>query len=224
MRVIVDVPAGAGLTLSLAAEPGDTAVRFDNIRLVPIVPPRRAGCVLFEDFENVDEGWFPFVKGDAGGVTDPRTHLSERHSPYTDAGWNGKLVSDTIEGNWSLKAHEERQGIVYCTVPETLRFLPNHKYEVSFDYQAAYTGDYVFLVGDNEGKKQESLTTTTLEILTTTTLEQARETRRFQATVEPGARTNVWIGVKKITEEGSRKESDLILDNLAVRDLGPAKE
>jgi endo-alpha-N-acetylgalactosaminidase len=214
MRVILDVPAGAALILSLAAEPGDSAVRFDNVRLVPIVPPRREGCVLFEDFEHVDEGWFPFVKGDSGGVTDPRTHLSERHSPYTDAGWNGKLVSDTIEGDWSLKAHEERQGIVYSTVPETLRFLPDRKYEVSFDYQAAYTGDYVFLVGGNEGEKQE--------ILTSTTLEQARETKRFQATVEPGPRTNVWIGVKKITEEGSRREADLILDNLAVRDLGPA--
>ncbi len=36
---------------------------------------------------------------------DNRTHLSEKHEPYTQRGWNGKKVNDVIEGNWSLKTN-----------------------------------------------------------------------------------------------------------------------
>ncbi|WP_244203866.1 hypothetical protein, partial [Streptomyces albovinaceus] len=50
----------------------------------------RTGTVAHEDFEAVDQGWGPFLKGDAGGSTDPRTHISQLNAPYTRSGWNGK--------------------------------------------------------------------------------------------------------------------------------------
>ena len=56
-----------------------------------------------QDFENVAQGIFPFVVGGVEGVEDNRTHLSEKHDPYTQRGWNGKKVDDVIEGNWSSK-------------------------------------------------------------------------------------------------------------------------
>ena len=39
-----------------------------------------------QDFEEVPQGIFPFVVGDVEGVQDNRTHLSEKHEPYTQRG------------------------------------------------------------------------------------------------------------------------------------------
>ena len=64
-------------------------VWFDDVRVVEIQKPDPKGHWFYEDFENVDEGWGPFVYGYQGST---RTHLSEAHAPYTD---------DTIEGQFS---------------------------------------------------------------------------------------------------------------------------
>ena len=53
--------------------------------------------VFKQDFENVGQGIFPFVIGGIEGVEDNRTHLSEKHGPYTQRDWNGKKVDDVIE-------------------------------------------------------------------------------------------------------------------------------
>ncbi len=216
MQVLFDAaPWKSSATISLEIGPGDSAVRFDNVRIIPTVRTVKEGYILFEDFENVDEGWYPFVKGDAGGVTDPTTHLSERHSPYTDAGWNEKLVDDTITGDWSLKSHNERLGVVYHTIPQTVRFVPGYKYEFSFDYQSAYADEYSFLIGAGAVDKRE--------IISTTNFKQSRNTSKFKITVEPGQRSDVWVGVIRNKIEGDRKrETDLIVDNVSVRQIGVA--
>lgn len=214
MRVLFEVPAWRNSAMiALEIEPGQSSVRFDDVRVVPTVRTQREGYDFFEDFENVDEGWYPFVKGDAGGVTDPTTHLSERHSPYTDAGWNEKLIGDTITGDWSLKSHNERLGIVYHTIPQTVRFAKGGKYEFSFDYQCAHDDEYSFLIGAGAIDKRE--------IISTTNFKQARTTKQYKVTVEPGEKTDVWIGVKRNKVEGPRrKEVDLVIDNVSVRDIG----
>ncbi|MCI0499573.1 MAG: endo-alpha-N-acetylgalactosaminidase family protein [Planctomycetales bacterium] len=210
MQVLFDVPAGrTSALLTLAAEPGESPVRFDNVRVVPTVRTQRAGFDFFEDFENVDEGWYPFVKGDAGGVTDPTTHLSERHSPYTDAGWNEKLINDTLEGSWSLKSHNERIGRVYQTIPQTLRFVPGRRCEVSFDYQSAHDGEYTFIIGAGD------------KTLDAIPIKETRTTRRFETVIDPGQQTDVWFGIQRNkTDNEKRREVDFVMDNLAVKDLG----
>ena len=216
MQVLFDVaPWKGSATISLEVAPGDSVVRFDNVRIIATVRTVKEGYILFEDFENVDEGWYPFVKGDAGGVTDPTTHLSERHSPYTDSGWNEKLVDDTITGDWSLKSHNERLGVVYHTIPQTVRFVPRHKYEFSFDYQCAYADEYSFLIGAGAVDKRE--------IISTTNFKQSRNTSKFKITVEPGQRSDVWVGVIRNKIEGpGKRETDLIVDNVSVRELDAA--
>ncbi|MEN8127635.1 MAG: endo-alpha-N-acetylgalactosaminidase family protein [Planctomycetota bacterium] len=215
MQVLFEVPAWKrSATITLAVEPGQSAVRFDNVRVVPTVRTRKAGYGFFEDFENVDEGWFPFVKGDAGGVTDPTTHLSELHAPYTNAGWNNKLVDDTLEGQWSLKSHNERKGMVYQTIPQTVRFEPGRMYEVSFDYQSAHDDEYAIVVGSGGGDDQQ--------IISKTPVKQQRTTKRHTVTITPGDNPNVWIGLERTPAQVDEKriEVDFIMDSFAVRDLG----
>jgi len=219
MRVLFDVPERSGMVrVGLMADPGTSRIRFDNVRVVPTVRCEKEGYDFYQDFENVGEGWFPFVKGTVGGVEDPRTHLSERHEPYTQKGWNGKLIDDVIEGDWSLKAHEERigsentPGMIYRTLSQTLRFEPGKKYEVSFDYQCAYDGEYEFLIGSDEAGWSS--------IVTNIPFAKTDKTERFVVAVEPGEKKSVWVGVQRMMKnDRKRPEADLVVDNLGVREL-----
>lgn len=209
MKVLFDVPDGqstALLALSAAAGPG--TVRLDDVRVVRSARTPPGGHAYAEDFENVDAGWGPFVFGGAGGsATDPRTHIAQRNAPYTQAGWNGKLVDDVIGGRNSLKSHEERPGLVYRTLPQTLRFTPGHSYRVGFRYENGFAGDYRFVTGAGTAE-------------TATALGQARTATAFTQTFTAGA--DAWIGVRKVSAENSHDEADLVLDDLTVDDLGPA--
>jgi len=220
MRTVFDVPAGKGkVTIALKADAGTSMVQFDDIRIQKAAHAVKKGYDFYQDFENVGEGWFPFVKGPLGGVEDPRTHLSELHAPFTNKGWNGRKIDDTLEGLWSLKSHRERspgkkgnKALIYRTIPQTLRFEPGKKYEVSFDYQSCYSGEYDFVVGaDADGK--------TDIILQTLPLEEAHDTKRLTVTIEPKKGQSVWIGVRRIESGAKHKDADLIIDNLGVKTL-----
>ncbi|MCX4782392.1 endo-alpha-N-acetylgalactosaminidase family protein [Streptomyces sp. NBC_01264] len=207
MKVLFDVPAGQSTaTLKLSAASGPGTVYLDDVRVVRSARTPLNGHWFTEDFENVDAGWGPFAFGGAGGsATDPRTHIAQRNAPYTQAGWSGKLVDDVISGQNSLKSHEERQGLVYRTLPQTLRLTPGRSYKVTFSYENGFSGDYQFITGSGSTE-------------TATALNQARTATTFTKTFTAG--TDAWIGVRKVTGEGSHNEADFILDDLAVDDLG----
>ncbi len=111
------------LFLSAACSVQDAVVRFDDVRLVEKPVSKREGYVYFEDFEQVDEGWGPFIPSSPASS---RTHLSQKHGVYTD---------NTIQGDWSLATWKERNGEVYRTSPAMLCFVPGKTYEMSFDYR-----------------------------------------------------------------------------------------
>lgn len=207
MKVLFDVPSGQSTaTLKLSAASGPGTVYLDDVRVVRSARTPLNGHWFTEDFENVDAGWGPFAFGGAGGsATDPRTHIAQRNAPYTQAGWSGKLVDDVIGGQNSLKSHEERQGLVYRTLPQTLRLTPGRSYKVTFSYENGFSGDYQFITGSGSTE-------------TATALNQARTATTFTKTFTAG--TDAWIGVRKVTGEGSHNEADFILDDLAVDDLG----
>ncbi|WP_169853209.1 endo-alpha-N-acetylgalactosaminidase family protein [Anaerohalosphaera lusitana] len=140
LKVLFDVPKGNdGAVISLIAEAGEqsSAAMFDDVRVVQIEKADQNGHYFFEDFENVDEGWGPFVYG----YNRPcNTHLSETHEPYTD---------DTIDGRFSLKTMDERHvGYVVRTLPSTLKLEPQSWYTVSFDYIADNADQYKFVVDE----------------------------------------------------------------------------
>lgn len=219
MRTVFDVPAGKDkVTLALKVDAGDSRVMFDNIRVQKTVRSEKEGYDYYQNFEHLDEGWFPFVKGPAGGVEDPRTHLSELHAPFTNKGWNGQQIDDTLGGNWSLKCHRERSSgkkgdtvLLYRTIPQSLRFEPGNKYEVSFDYQNVYSGEYEFVIGADENGESKELKTLPIDV--------AHETKRFKVTVEPKKGQELWIGLNRIKSESKHKDVDFVLDNLGVRKL-----
>ena len=148
----------SNVTLTLSREAGDEATYFDEIRTFENNSSMygdnhdTAKGTFKQDFENVAQGIFPFVIGGIEGVEDNRTHLSEKHDPYTQRDWNGKKVDDVIEGNWSLKTNGlvSRRNLVYQTIPQNFRFEAGKTYRVTFEYEAGSDNTYAFVVGKGE--------------------------------------------------------------------------
>ncbi|WP_171693476.1 endo-alpha-N-acetylgalactosaminidase family protein [Paenibacillus germinis] len=200
MYLFFDVPAGSTTaTLYLKADSGTSTVTFDDVRIGKTVKtPNPDGAYFVQDFEHALQGWYPFVKGPAGGTNDPRTHLSELHAPYTQKGWNGKAIDDVISGNYSLKAYKESSGLLYQTIPQMVRLIPGTTYTVKFKYESA-ASDYAFVIGDS----------TTIQ--STTTLKEATSPETFKAAFVASSSGQSWFGIKK--KAGA---TDFVMDDLVI--------
>ncbi|GGN69209.1 hypothetical protein GCM10011579_043300 [Streptomyces albiflavescens] len=203
------VPEGGGrVDLTLRAAAGHARVRFDNVRVVPARRTTSQGALVFEDFENVPQGWGPFVKGDAGGATDPRTHVAQRHAPFTQRGWNGKAIDDVIDGSQSLKSRGENDGLVYRTVPHTVRFEPGRRYRVTFRYENEKAGQYAWITAVDRGAATSEIDRTDLPVAT----EPAELAYEFTAPSDGEA----WVGLRKIGDDGTAEFS---LDSFEVTEV-----
>ncbi|XXZ51644.1 endo-alpha-N-acetylgalactosaminidase family protein [Streptomyces cavourensis] len=215
-KVNFTAPANGRTTLRIEAAAGSGAtVRADDVRIVENAPAARPGTVVYEDFEAVDQGWGPFLKGDAGGSTDPRTHISQLNAPYTRSGWNGKLIDDVLGGKESLKSHEENTGLVYRTAPWTVPMKDGHRYKVEFAYQSSHAGAYAWVDGYDRVAGGRAVSTETR----TTPIGQQRTTGHFSQTLTAGC-GDTWTGLRK--RAGAPRGADFVLDAFTVTDLGPA--
>lgn len=209
LRVHFTVPAdGARPTLKITAGDGDAAVRVDDVRIVRAAAPELGdGVIAREDFEDVDAGWGPFIKGNAGGTTDPRTHIAKRND-YTQKGWNGRKIDNILNGEWSLMAHQENSGLVYRTSEYTVPFEPGHRYRVSFDHQSTAAGQYAWVTG------YDSITGP--RVTQRAPFGAVHETTRFEQIVEASYCGDTFVGLERIAGGAA----DLILDDFLVEDLG----
>ena len=143
---------------------GEGNVYFDDIRITEseasFFEYDEEGNVtsFFNDFEDNVQGVYPFVIGGIEGVEDNRTHLSELHDPYTQAGWDIKQLDDVIEGEWSVKVNGlvQRNAMVMQTIPQNFRFEPGVTYDISFDYEIGTAGTYGVVYGEGEYSSSKS--------------------------------------------------------------------
>ncbi|MFC7614987.1 NPCBM/NEW2 domain-containing protein [Actinokineospora soli] len=145
-------------------------------------------------------------------VSDANTHLAELHAPYTQRGWDGKVIDDVIAGEWSLKSFEYNRGITYRTTPAAVRFTPGHRYRVSFDYENALAGAYGWTLGVDGPAGTKEVSTTAFGLRTTPT----RHAHEFVA----GACGDYWVGLKRMGPNTDQIE--FTLDGFTVEDLGEA--
>ena len=154
MYVFFTADENGEATIRLKREKGEGEVYFDDLRLVQNDSNNFVSDSKFvQNFETVPQGLWPFVVGGAEGVTDNRTHLSERNkkdSKYTSAGWFTKKLDDVLEGDWSLKTNglTQRGNLIYQTIPQNFRFEEGVTYNVSFDYQCGSEGTYALAIGN----------------------------------------------------------------------------
>ena len=250
MYVYFTAPA-TEVTLTMRREAGEGDTYFDNIRIVAseadnITKDEDGNVVKFtQDFENSVQGVYPFVIGNIEGVEDNRTHLSELHAPYTQAGWDVKKLDDVIDGNWSLKVNGlcgytyqdngewvtyARTGLIYQTVPQNFRFEPGVTYKVSFNYQAGYEGSYGVAIGD--GQYNPGYTKVT-PLAQTRDNENLGKDGYFEVEITGSLSGQTWIGVCSTgtpvdceavyNEDGATDDAlnfggylDVVLDNLVI--------
>lgn len=244
MYVYFTAPAG-DVTLTLKREAGIGDTYFDNIRIVEseaknITKDENGRIVKFtQDFENSVQGVYPFVIGNIEGVEDNRTHLSELHAPYTQAGWDVKKLDDVIDGNWSLKVNGlcQRTGLVYQTVPQNFRFEPGVTYKVSFDYQAGYEGTYGVAIGD--GKYNPGYTKVT-PLAQTRDNSNLGQDGHYEMEITGSITGQTWFGIcatgvavdtgKIYAEDGAYGDAlnfggylDIVLDNVVIERMDDSK-
>lgn len=182
---------------------------------------------LKNDFESNPQGMWPFVESGLEGVEDNRSHLSELHAPYTQAGWDVKKMDDVLQGKWSLKVNglADYDYLVYQTIPQTVHLEPGEAYEVSFDYQSGSDGIYAFTTGEGQYDPARDQLSPLKKALGTTAH------ARFTVTGAPNG--DSWFGISSTDRapdlQGSTGKAqdfggykDFILDNLVVRHLPSA--
>ena len=237
---------GVDVHVSLEREAGLGNTYFDDVRVVEKDSriPTQEG-VFVQDFEDVTQGIFPFVVGDVEGVEDNRTHLSEKHSPYTQAGWDGKVISDVIDGNWSLKTNGlvGQDKLVYQTIPQNLRFEPGKAYKVSFDYEAGSDGTYALAISDEPYDTSVSASNgangVNIRLIplakTWSENNEIDGPGHIEFTIIGGESGNTWFGIVSTKQnadtrgEGgnqanARGYKDFILDNLRVEEVEKTPE
>ena len=212
-RILVSfVAEGKTAQLTLKRAAGEGSTYFDDIRIVQkkLDNFQKDGSFK-QDFETVVQGIYPFVLGPAQGVTDPVTHLSQLHAPFTQKGWNGRVIDDVISGEWSLKHHGANTGIIYQTIPQNFRFEPGKVYNVEFDYQSGPDKAYAFVVG-NEGTFETPAAEDFLE-------KAHGETKHVKMQVVGAGNGQTWIGLYENGSkagDGKMGEVDFVLDNLVI--------
>ena len=226
----------SNVTLTLSREAGDEATYFDEIRTFENESNMygdghdTATGVFKQDFENVGQGIFPFVIGGIEGVEDNRTHLSEKHGPYTQRDWNGKKVDDVIEGNWSLKTNGlvSRRNLVYQTIPQNFRFEAGKTYRITFDYEAGSDNTYAFVVGKGEFQSGQTSNMEVHELPNTWTDSKKAKRATFLVT---GAETgDTWVGIYSTGNASNtrgdsggnanfRGYNDFIMDRLQIEEI-----
>ena len=226
----------SNVTLTLSREAGDEATYFDEIRTFENESNMygdghdTATGVFKQDFENVGQGIFPFVIGGIEGVEDNRTHLSEKHGPYTQRDWNGKKVDDVIEGNWSLKTNGlvSRRNLVYQTIPQNFRFEAGKTYRITFDYEAGSDNTYAFVVGKGEFQSGQASNLEMHELPNSWTDSKKAKRATFLVT---GAETgDTWVGIYSTGNASNtrgdsggnanfRGYNDFIMDRLQIEEI-----
>ncbi|WP_460997650.1 endo-alpha-N-acetylgalactosaminidase family protein [Trueperella pyogenes] len=229
---------GSELTFAVEVGDGDARVAVDDLRVVrfkEIDPNPTSETIVFTNFEDTDTGYWPFVTGSANNG-DARTQLALRNEPYSQAGWWGaisqnqaaekrKYLDNVLDGNWSLLAHEETSGLILRTTSASVPMKTHHTYRVTFDYQAAYDGDYQIVAGHDEATdaawtqvidKRWSLKSARGKGWTDAQGRRGSGTQRFTTEIVAGDHPS-FIGVMKT---GGLRQGDLVIDNFRVEDLG----
>lgn len=165
-------------------------VNIDDVRIVPIGLTEQGDHYFFEDFENVDQEYGPFVS-----TKSDNSHLSEANAPYT---------SDTIDGKYSMKI---RSGDYMRTLPHRIRFKANTTYKVGLSH-LSYV-DNAFTLGVKSDKAREAQDTSNATLIS----KSVSKNGNIEVEFTTGNYDDYYIDITK------NQGSEYILDNLYVDEV-----
>ncbi|WP_170272217.1 endo-alpha-N-acetylgalactosaminidase family protein [Clostridium tarantellae] len=219
MRVEFTVPEDittAKLYLNVASDEDDSKVSIDDFRIwtnphKEMEPTNKDGYVLYEDFENVDEGHGPFYMGRNLG-TDNRTHFAEKN-PDGD-----QYMNWVIDGRFSLKTNQQEgtTGEMLVTDQTTLQLKPNTKYEIGFKYTNKKDNLYsIALKSPTAGVLfDENLAPGQVTGRPEDGSAYSREVKEFKHEFTTGNANDYYLALEKVNGF-----DELILDNLYIKEV-----
>lgn len=218
MRVEFIVPEGvttAKLYLDVAKSEEDTLVMIDDFRIwtnpLGTETVDRDGYILYEDFENVDEGHGPLYMGQRLG-TDNRTHFAERNPE------GGQYMNWVIDGRFSLKTNQQQgtTGEMLVTDESTLQLKPNTTYELGFEYTNKIDDLYsISIKSPTAGVLfEESLTPGTVVGNPEDGENYSREVKEYKIVFTTDNAADYYLAFNK-----GNGFDELVLDNLYVKDI-----
>lgn len=237
MYVFFNAPEdGSKVTLTIGREPAKEATYFDDVRVVETTMNNKSadGKVFTQDFEDMPQGLYPFIIGGIDNVEDNHIHLSERHEPYTQRGWDIKKISEVIDGDWSVKRlgvdTDNTQKLIVQTIPQNYRFEPGKTYEVSIDYLTGTSDKYEFVVGDAPYDSKPNQFVGSYKLKETySNKDIEKNTLKIEFTVPENSDGNYWIGFYNNGKASDTKNLaayqkpavlagyyDLVFDNLKI--------
>ncbi|MBX7286356.1 endo-alpha-N-acetylgalactosaminidase family protein [Clostridium chauvoei] len=220
MRVEFTIPEGiteGTLYLNVAKDEDDSKVLIDDFRIwtnpLDLDKTNRDGYVIYEDFENVDEGHGPLYMGQNLG-TDNRTHYAEKDP-------EGKQYMNwVIDGRFSLKSNQQpgTTGEILLTDESTLKLKPNTTYEIGFKYTNKIDNLYsVAIKSETSGELfNENLTPGTVTGRPIDGPEYKREVKEFKKEFTTGNAVDYYLAFNK-----GNGYDELVLDDLYIKDVTP---
>ncbi|MHA0856127.1 endo-alpha-N-acetylgalactosaminidase family protein [Paenibacillus sp. CMAA1364] len=204
VKVSFDAKSDKAL-LQLKVDAGNAKVIFDDVRVWENPTKTETGnSVMFEDFENVDEGWGPFVYAKSGPV---RTHLVEK-APAPIVQFQNYVLDD----KWSLKTNEEGTGEWLRTLPHTLRLKEDNLYHLTMNYKSDELDMYTVAIRVKENGVVRDLASQKLkEGVNTLDIAFATE----------GAKDAYLAIIKNKVNNEKELTGTLVVDNIRVNDEGP---
>lgn len=179
----------AALHLKAAGGASSDAVsRFDDVRVVENQPTDKGSHSYYDDFENVDQGFGPFIPTETAG----NTHLSEINDK------NPEVTTDVVDGRYSLKI---RSGDYVRTAPFTVRFQPETNYSAGLSYKVP---------GDSSGFTVNVKSDSTGETLASAQSVNNGQVSEIRLEFDTGAADDYYIEVK------ANGTSEYYIDNFWV--------
>ena len=218
MRVEFTVPEGvttAKLYVDIPRSEEATRVMLDDFRIwtnpQESVDTNRDGYVIYEDFENVDEGHGPFYMGQNLG-TDNRTHYAEKNPE------GGQYMNWVISDRFSLKTNQQAgtTGHILLTDQSTLQLEPNKTYELGFKYTNKVDNLYTVSVNSATAGTlfEEVITPGEVIGIPTDGPGYSREVKEFKYEFTTGDAVDYYLAINK-----GAGYDELVIDDLYIKDL-----
>lgn len=237
MNVEFKVPAGVTTaTVKLVADSGAGTVQFDDVRIWKHTTvekdPTNKGYVVYEDFENVYEGWGPFEYGGGSRQIHIASDQSNPHdnNPIVQPSENkvGPVMTWVLDGENSLKVNETDVGQLIKTNESSVKLKPNTEYDLGFIYTLeAYAGYEVSVQSRSTGSV---VLKETLEKLSNPGNKAGEGIGyiRFQKHFTTGDQDDYQVVFKLVSKGSGNPTSDyaFILDNFYIKanDVDTSKE
>ena len=232
VKVTFDVPEGtdtAQLFLTARLKGEGAYVKLDDVRLWEnlsrsprLTDPGMEDYVVYEDFENVEQGFGPFVAdGGPGSTWDHRVHLAEKQEG------SGQYSDYVADGHYSLKINQEGVGSMVRTNANTVQLKPNTKYQLDLEYITGVDGRYEMYVVNGAGDKvlTYAFTDTGLEEGT-----HSLASRTISETFTTGDSDDYYIAIWNVNDDAKAtpeapemgnwlERSYLSLDNFSIKEI-----